>query len=69
VAKLLKNVKFTLEMENKIMGKILDDGEDADDATKEWLKANPDTVAAWLDGVTTKDGEPGLPAVKKSLGL
>ncbi|MGF1622374.1 MAG: choline ABC transporter substrate-binding protein [Rhodomicrobiaceae bacterium] len=69
VGKLLKNVKFTLEMENRIMGKILDDGEDADDATKEWLKANPDTLATWLDGVTTKDGEPGLPAVKTSLGL
>jgi glycine betaine/proline transport system substrate-binding protein len=65
VGALLKNIKFTLEMENKIMGKILDDGEDADDATKEWLKANPDTLATWLDGVTTKDGEPGLPAVKK----
>lgn len=69
VGKLLQNLKFTLEMENKIMGKILDDGEDADDATKEWLKNNPDTLEAWLDGVTTKDGEPGLPAVKKSLGL
>lgn len=69
VGKLLKNLKFTLEMENKIMGKILDDGEDADDATKEWLKNNSDTLATWLDGVTTKDGEPGLPAVRKSLGL
>jgi glycine betaine/proline transport system substrate-binding protein len=69
VGKLLKNLKFTLEMENKIMGKILDDGEDAADATEAWLKKNPDTLASWLDGVTTKDGEPGLPAVKKSLGL
>lgn len=69
VGKLLKNLKFTLAMENKIMGKILDDGEDASDATEAWLKKNPDTLATWLDGVTTKDGGPGLPAVKKSLGL
>ncbi|HKJ62273.1 MAG TPA: choline ABC transporter substrate-binding protein, partial [Hyphomicrobiales bacterium] len=43
VGKLLKNLKFTLAMENKIMGKILDDGEDASDATEAWLKENPDT--------------------------
>ncbi|MBX2805194.1 MAG: choline ABC transporter substrate-binding protein [Hyphomicrobiales bacterium] len=69
VGKLLKNITFTLDMENKIMGKILDDGEEADRATEAWLKENPDTLAAWLEGVTTKDGEPGLPAAKKSLGL
>lgn len=51
------------------MGKILNDGENADDATEEWLKANPDVLEAWLEGVTTVDGEPGLPAVKKELGL
>ena len=34
-----------------------------------WLKTNPPELAKWLDGVTTFDGQPGLPAVKKSLGL
>ncbi|MCY1552715.1 choline ABC transporter, periplasmic binding protein [compost metagenome] len=28
---------------------------------KAWLKANPDTLAAWLKGVTARDGGP-LPA-------
>ncbi|WP_018699238.1 choline ABC transporter substrate-binding protein [Amorphus coralli] len=69
VGALLKNLDFSLPMENEIMGKILNDGEDADDATEEWLKANPDVLEAWLDGVTTVDGEPGLPAVKEQLGL
>ncbi|MDQ0315406.1 choline ABC transporter substrate-binding protein [Amorphus orientalis] len=69
VGKLLKNLEFSLPMENEIMGKILNDGEDADDATEEWLKANPDVLEGWLEGVTTVDGEPGLPAVKKELGL
>ena len=69
VGKLLKNIKFTLPMENTIMGKILDDGQEADKATAEWLKANPAVLDSWLDGVTTKDGAPGLPAVKAKLGL
>jgi glycine betaine/proline transport system substrate-binding protein len=33
------------------------------------LKANPDTWAPWLDGVTTFDGKPAAPALKTSLGL
>ncbi|MGV0879309.1 choline ABC transporter substrate-binding protein [Martelella sp. FLE1502] len=69
VAKLLENLKFTLPMENEVMGKILNDGENEGDATAEWIKANPDALDAWLEGVTTTSGEPGLPAVKKSLGL
>lgn len=69
VATLLKNMKFTLAMENEIMGKILDDGQEADKATAAWLKANPATLDPWMAGVTTKDGKPGLDAVKSKLGL
>ncbi|MEP4557818.1 ABC transporter substrate-binding protein [Cobetia amphilecti] len=35
----------------------------------EWMKANPAKVKAWLEGVTTRDGEPAWPAVKEALGL
>ena len=69
VGQLLKNMKFSLDMENKIMGQILDEGEEAGDATEAWLKANPGEWEGWLEGVTTVDGKPGLPAVKESLGL
>ncbi len=69
VGRLLKNMKFTLEMENRIMGEILDEGEDADDATLAWLKENPQVLDGWLDGVTTIDGGDGLAAVKAELGL
>ena len=40
-----------------------------DKAAMAWLKANPTALDTWLDGVTTFDGQPGLDAVKKSLGL
>jgi glycine betaine/proline transport system substrate-binding protein len=69
VGQLLKNQKFTLAMENEIMGAILNDGQDPNDAAAAWLKAHPDVVAAWLEGVTTFEGEPGPPAVKGHLEM
>jgi glycine betaine/proline transport system substrate-binding protein len=69
VGHLLRNLTFTLAMENEIMGAILDDGQDPGDAAAAWLKAHPDTVAAWLDGVTTFDGKDGLAAVEEHLGM
>ncbi len=68
VGKLLKNLEFTLAMENEIMGAILNDGQDPD-AAEAWLKANPGVLDGWLDGVTTKDGGDGMAAVKTALGL
>ncbi|MCY1304650.1 Glycine betaine/carnitine transport binding protein GbuC [compost metagenome] len=69
VGKLLANLKFSLQMENEIMGKILNDGQEPDKAAEEWLKANPTVVDPWLAGVTAKDGGDGLAAVKAALGL
>lgn len=65
----LKNLSFTLSMENEIMAKILDDGQEPEKAASEWLKANPATLEPWLKGVTTRSGEDGLTAVRKALGL
>ncbi|MGV6811354.1 MAG: choline ABC transporter substrate-binding protein [Brevirhabdus sp.] len=67
VGALLKNLKFTLAMENEIMGAILNDGEDPEKAAMAWLKANPEVVAGWLDGVTTKDGGDAKAAVMAAL--
>ncbi|MGF0538808.1 choline ABC transporter substrate-binding protein [Agrobacterium sp. ES01] len=69
VGKFVTNLKFSLDMENQIMGKILDDGEDPEKAAAEWLKANPDAVKPWLEGVTTFDGGDAAEAVKTNLGL
>jgi glycine betaine/proline transport system substrate-binding protein len=68
-AKLIKNMVFTVDIENDVMNKILTDGKEGPAAAKEWLKTNPKELTAWLDGVTTFDGKPGLEAVKASLGL
>ncbi|MGR3913731.1 MAG: choline ABC transporter substrate-binding protein [Gammaproteobacteria bacterium] len=69
VGAFLKNLKFTLRMENAIMGAILNDGMDERDAARAWMRDNPAAVRNWLRGVTTVDGAPGWSAVKKALKL
>ncbi|WP_319414260.1 choline ABC transporter substrate-binding protein [uncultured Cohaesibacter sp.] len=69
VGKLLNNLEFSLQMENEIMGYILEEGMKADEAATRWLKDNPSVLDQWLDGVTTRDGAKALPAVKAALGL
>jgi glycine betaine/proline transport system substrate-binding protein len=67
VGRFLQNLSFTLEMENEIMGSILDDGMDPGDAAMAWLSANPGTVEPWLEGVTTRDGGDAQAAVTAAL--
>lgn len=67
IGKLLGNLQFSLAMENEIMGAILDDGQEPDEAASNWLKANMGVLDGWLAGVTTLDGGDGLAAVTASL--
>lgn len=70
VGTLIKNLKFSLDMENQVMGKILNDGEDPEKAASAWLKANPSAIDPWLAGVKTRDGSSdALAAAKSGLGL
>jgi glycine betaine/proline transport system substrate-binding protein len=66
--KLIANLKFELAMENEIMGAILDRGEDPNAAAAAWLKAHPETLDGWLEGVTTFDGGDAKAAVTAALG-
>jgi glycine betaine/proline transport system substrate-binding protein len=68
VGALLKNMVFSLKMENEIMGAILNDGKDPQVAATDWLKANPDAATPWLAGVTTMDGGDAAAALKTALG-
>jgi glycine betaine/proline transport system substrate-binding protein len=65
--KLLQNLSFSLPMENEIMGAILNDNVDPDDAAKAWLAANTAAWTPWLDGVTTVDGGDAVAAVTAAL--
>jgi glycine betaine/proline transport system substrate-binding protein len=64
VAKLITQMKFTLPMVGDTMMKpVLTDGKDPTAVAMEWIKSNPDTIKAWLDGVTTMDGGDAAAAV------
>lgn len=63
------NLVFTVEMENEMMRLILDEGMDPEEAAQTYLSENPDVIEPWLEGVTTAEGEPALPAVQSTLGL
>ena len=70
VGKMIKQLKFDVGMENEIMGEILNKSVDAKVAAVAYVKAHPELVKPWLEGVTTFDGKgPALDAVKKDLGL
>ena len=68
LSRLLRQTAFTVPMENEIMASM-EAGKKPEDAALAWLKANPATIAPWIEGVTTFDGKDGAGAVKASLGL
>lgn len=68
-ANFFKKLIFTVDMENELMDKILNEGADGRAAATAWLKDNPEQIDSWLENVTTLSGEPGAETVKKKLGL
>lgn len=68
VTKFVSNLHFTLEMENEMMGAILDDGQDPRIAATEWLKTHAEVVKPWLEGVTTFAGDDAAKAVESHIG-
>src|SRR5882762_8689582 len=58
LGRLLKNLKFTLAGESQMMDAILNQHQQPEVAAAAWLKAHPQAVSAWLEGVTTFDGQP-----------
>lgn len=66
IARLLRNLNFAVADENALMESVLKTGDPAATA-RDWMRAHPDKVHAWLAGVETVDGRPGEAAVLKSL--
>ncbi|MFQ5784329.1 MAG: choline ABC transporter substrate-binding protein [Alphaproteobacteria bacterium] len=67
--KLIANLTFSLDMENEMMGYMLDDGLEPEAAAVKLIKAHPDVLSKWLDGVSTIDGGDAMAAVKARLGV
>lgn len=69
VARLLNNLVFDVDFENRGMGYLMNDGLSPDEAGVKSIRQEPQRLETWLAGVTTYDGQPGLAAVKAALGL
>ncbi|MDX8501577.1 choline ABC transporter substrate-binding protein [Mesorhizobium sp. VK4C] len=69
VARFLNNLAFDIDLENVGMGYLINDGMKPEEGALKSITLNKDRLDAWLAGVTTFDGKPGLAAVKEKLGL
>jgi glycine betaine/proline transport system substrate-binding protein len=68
-AKVFSNLVFDIGFENEGMLLITEDGKSPVEAARAMIAKEPERLDAWLNGVTTLDGQPGLPAVRAALGL
>ena len=69
LGRLLRNLKFSLALENEMMGYMLEDGMDPTAAARKVLREHPEFVEQTLSGVSTFDGKNGVAAVKQHLGM
>ena len=66
VTAFLKNLQFTTDMENQVMGPILAKTK-PNVAARDFLKKNPGVLDTWLKGVKTVDGKDALAQVQAAL--
>jgi glycine betaine/proline transport system substrate-binding protein len=68
VTKLLKQMTFPVSMMNQIMTTLHENTSlTPEEAGMAWVKEHPEVYKKWLEGVTTEDGKPALPAFEKIL--
>ena len=66
IGRLLQNLSFTTQQEDRVMLDILERHQTPEAAAEAWLKANPAVVAGWVAGVHTFDGRPALAALQST---
>lgn len=69
VARLFRQLKFNVDLENRIITDVLDQKMNVTAAAMQRLKEHPELLNSWLAGVKTRSGGDGLAAVKKKLAL
>jgi glycine betaine/proline transport system substrate-binding protein len=68
VARLLKNLQFTLRGESEMMNAILNLHQQPEVAADAWIRGHGALVAQWLEGVRSFDGRPALLAMQGTTG-
>ncbi|WP_110685446.1 ABC transporter substrate-binding protein [Salinicola aestuarinus] len=64
---LLEQFRLTADEQSEFIDGYGRQNRSAETVARDWLQAHPQRVAEFLDGVTTRDGEPGLDAVRAAL--
>ncbi|MCK2043184.1 glycine/betaine ABC transporter [Chromohalobacter japonicus] len=67
--KLLDQLDFTADDQSDMIRRYDQDEMPKDEAAIAWMRDNADKVEGFLDGVTTRDGEPAWPVVKEAFDL
>lgn len=67
LGRLFSQIAFDVDLENSIIGDVLDRKQSARVSALRHLKADPARLRAWLAGIATRDGRDGWRAVKDSL--
>lgn len=67
LGRLFKQMTFSVDLENQIIANVLQNKVDVNTAARDAIKAHPQLLAPWLDGVTTASGANGLQAVNSAL--
>ena len=58
LARLFRNMTFTISAENQLMSAVLEDNTNRRRVAKQWIEDNPQMITAWLDGVSHYQGSP-----------
>lgn len=58
LTRLLRNMTFTIAAENQLMSAVLEGNTNRRRVAKAWIEDNPQTIDAWLEGVTLWRGAP-----------
>ena len=69
LGRLFGQLSFLAKQEDTLMSDIEARKAEPKSAAADYLKANPTLLDPWLAGVTTRDGQDGLAAVRKALEL
>ncbi|MDN6180108.1 MAG: glycine/betaine ABC transporter [Halomonas subglaciescola] len=67
--RLLKQLVFSADQQSAMISGFSYEDRSAKDVALTWLRENPAQVKEFLDGVTTRSGEPAWPAAQKALNL
>ncbi len=67
LGRFFKGLKFTVEMESEMMSSILEDGLEPSVAASKYIKAHPQVLDGWLQGVVSMDGSEAAPIVKAAV--